>query len=518
MKKLLIFCLIVAALGIGFWLGQQKKVPLVDGDLILYVEKGESEEAQSDSAEKQPTDFGVSKKSTNYQPADSQASFPQQQQTGSREAINESVPQQLPPPVDTSLEKVRLEQILASSSTQQTNIELDPELETTFSGSGKKVVLWHSYAGAEKQALYKVIKAFNAKVARDGYYVKPMAFASDRFIDALAQHSPNTNKEGPDVFIGEHPHLGNWIDNQSLIENIDFYVNDEMLDQFLPEAIEALAYKDTVTGLPVGFLTHALFYNKDNIAQAPKDSNEMIAAAKLHTDKYANNYGLAYPYDNYIYHGILQNAFGGNIVTHEGFSLNSSKNIAALRLLLTWHRQHQILPPPLNQRSIASLFNQGKVAMAIADIRFVQQLDGDINVGISRLPALSEANNQPMQPWYVVEGAFLVKNSKTQDEAFEFVKYLTSPESGKVLALEGNQSPANKLVYDYDEVSESGHHMAFFHQIKQAKPLPSHPNIHLIWDPIAKAMDNAIEGTATAKEALDTAQREVGEAIVLTGQ
>ncbi|MAZ66558.1 MAG: hypothetical protein CMF25_05565, partial [Kangiellaceae bacterium] len=284
MKKLLIFCLIVAALGIGFWLGQQKKVPLVDGDLVLYVEKGESEDAQSGSAEKQPTDFSVSQKSINYQPADNQPSVSQQQQTSARDAINESTPQQLPPPVDTSIEKLRLEQILANSSTQQTNIELDPERETTFSGSGKMVVLWHSYAGAEKQALYKVIKAFNAKVARDGYNVKPVAFASDSYIDALAQHNPNTNNESPDVFIGEHQHLGSWIDNQSLVENIDFYVTDEMLDQFLPEAIETLTYKDTVTGLPVGFRTHALFYNRDKIAQAPKDSNEMIAAAKLHTD------------------------------------------------------------------------------------------------------------------------------------------------------------------------------------------------------------------------------------------
>ena len=66
----------------------------------------------------------------------------------------------------------------------------------------KKVVLWHAYSGDEEKALLEIVKAF-----KDAE-VEVLMIPADALDSKLA--SASLVQQGPDVFIAEHHHLGEY--------------------------------------------------------------------------------------------------------------------------------------------------------------------------------------------------------------------------------------------------------------------------------------------------------------------
>ena len=85
--------------------------------------------------------------------------------------------------------------------------------------------------------------------------------------------------------------------------------------------------------------------------------------------------------------------------------------------------------------------------------------------------------------------------------------------AGKVLALEGRQSPANKGVYADAGVAGDPILKAFRQQVDSAVPMPNLPEMSMVWSPATTAMNTVVKKSATPKAALDIAQKEVAERI-----
>jgi arabinogalactan oligomer / maltooligosaccharide transport system substrate-binding protein len=112
-----------------------------------------------------------------------------------------------------------------------------------------------------------------------------------------------------------------------------------------------------------------------------------------------------------------------------------------------------------------------------------------------------------------VEGMYIAAPSKNKDAAFEFIKYVTDVPAAKVLALEGRQTPANKAVYTDPQVSKDPILAAFRKQVDVAVPMPNYPEMSMVWSPVTTAMNTIAKKTATPKQAMDIAQKEVVERI-----
>jgi arabinogalactan oligomer / maltooligosaccharide transport system substrate-binding protein len=380
-----------------------------------------------------------------------------------------------------------------------------------FAQAANELVVWHAYRGAEKTAFEKVVAAFEKTPAAKGMKVSTLAIPYDAYADKISAAVPRG--KGPDLFIYAQDRLGGWIEAGKTVEPVDFFIDKPVKDRLLPGMLDAMTYKGGVYGLPINYKMTTLIYNKDLVKTPPKTTGEMVTIAKGLTNPGSGRYGLAYWYTNFYFHSALMNAFGGSVFDKDGkLVVNSPANVAALNQMMTWYKKDGILPTEPSEALIASMFNEGKVAMVINGPWFVGDIDKKINVGFAPLPVV-DATKKPMRPWMTIEGAYVAASSGKKESAYELAKYLTSEEAGLVLAVEGRQLHTNKAIYANPKVSGDPVLKAFRDQLENAEPMPNRPEMTMVWSPATTAMNKIVKGNASVEAALKEAAGTMGESI-----
>jgi arabinogalactan oligomer/maltooligosaccharide transport system substrate-binding protein len=368
-----------------------------------------------------------------------------------------------------------------------------------------RLVVWHSYRGGEKAAFEKVVATFNARPDTK-VKVDSLAVPFDAFADKISAAVPRG--KGPDIFIYGQDRMGGWVEAGNTVEPIDFYVDDALKGRFLPTTIEALTYKGNLYGLPIAYKVIALIYNRKLLKTPPRTTAELVKVAQSLTNKAAGRFGLAWAYGDFYYVASLINGFGGGVFgPGTKPTMNAPENVKALELLVKWEKQG-FMPAEPSSALITSLFNEGKSAIVFSGPWFLGEVASDIDYAVVPLPTITEAGNKPMRPWMTVEGVFVSAPSAHKEAAFEFVKYATSVEAGRVMALEGRQSPAVKAVYDDPKVAADPVLSAFRKQVEVAVPMPNVAEMTMMWSPATTALNKVNSGNSP-QEAMDVAQKAV---------
>ncbi|HSE62490.1 MAG TPA: extracellular solute-binding protein [Thermoanaerobaculia bacterium] len=374
------------------------------------------------------------------------------------------------------------------------------------------LVVWHAYRAEEKEALEKVVAAFNASPAAKGNRVTTLAVPYDAFADKISAAVPRG--KGPDIFIYAQDRLGGWIEAGNTVEPIDFFLEKETKARFIPTTMEAMTYRSTVYGLPLNFKVITMIYNKKLVTTPPKTSAELVATAKKLTNRPAGKFGLAYSFADFYYHAALMNGFGGRVFGPGNKPvLNNPENIRSLDLLMKWFDSDRILPAEPSTALITSLFNGGKAAIVFSGPWFLGEIASSVSYGLAPLPNLGEAGGKPMRPWMTVEGVLIAAPSKNKEAAYEFAKFLTDVPAAKIMALEGRQTPANQGVYADPKVAADPVLAAFRKQVEVAVPMPNVPEMTMVWSPATTAMNTITKKAATPRAAMDAAQKEVEKRI-----
>lgn len=375
-----------------------------------------------------------------------------------------------------------------------------------------EIVVWHAYRAEERQALEKVVAGYNASPAGRANRVTTLAVPYDAFADKISAAVPRG--KGPDIFIYAQDRLGGWIEAGNTVEPIDFFLDQPTNGRYIPTTVEAMTYRGTVYGLPLNFKVITMIYNKKLVAAPPKTSAELVATAKKLTNRAAGKFGLAYSFADFYYHAALMNGFGGRVFD-PGVKpvLNNPENVRSLELLMKWFDKDQILPAEPSTALVTSLFNGGKAAMVFSGPWFLGEIARGVDYGLALLPTLVEAGGKPMRPWMTVEGVYVAAPSKNKEAAYEFARYLTDVPAGKVMALEGRQTPANRTVYADPKVAADPVLAAFRKQVEVAVPMPNAPEMTMVWSPATTAMNTITKKAATPKAAMDAAQKEVEQRI-----
>ena len=364
------------------------------------------------------------------------------------------------------------------------------------------VTLWFTYRAEEQQALESLVKAFNDKKGPITIDAVPVPY--DAFVDKLELTIPNGH--GPDLFIFAHNMVGHWA-NLGLISPLSEFAKPELLQRFLPNTVKALVYNKTLYGLPLAFKSLALYYNKAIVNTPPKTVAELHAMAKEKewSPSLAFEAGLLY------FHAPFLFGHDGALFDDKGTpNLNNDGAVSALsevKKLL----EDGVIATGLSSVTLSALFNEGKAPVVMNGPWFRGEISEAIDYGVATLPSLS--NGKAMRPFLGSEGLFINANSKVKKQAFMVADFLTTDDSAKKRVEIGKQTIANKAVYEDKVITSDPRYGIFLEQAKTATLMPSNPEMQKVWSHYDTAILKVLSGSASPKDALNTAQTLVTKAV-----
>lgn len=274
-------------------------------------------------------------------------------------------------------------------------------------------------------------------------------------------------------------------------------------------------------GVPFLLVPRLIFYNKDLFAKAglPEPTNDwtweefMNTAKALTTD---DQYGYVYPstfagrgYQDYL--SWLYSA-GGTILNEDGTKagFNSEAGRKSLQFIVDMF-EAKVVPPhgQYDDVSQEDAFMRGKVGMAMMRALSIAQIRKDfpdLKYGLV-LPPKGDAGQFTFADW----GYFAIaERSQHKEEAWEFVKYITSKEVAAKYLNEVGLFPARK---DTNLFADDPEYLKFIEYTPYAKGIPIHPKIQEVFQIFWSEAEKSILGQQSVEDTMNTAEKLVNEAL-----
>jgi multiple sugar transport system substrate-binding protein len=318
-------------------------------------------------------------------------------------------------------------------------------------------------------------------------------------------------KDAPDVM-----YMWNYSLYQDGLLPLDSYVSKEgakYKDNFFGTLLNYNSLDGKILGMPVGYTTHVVYFNKDLFDKAkveyPKAGwtwDDLKAAAAKLTDKKAKIAGFAFsmkpdPYDFEMYYWSNGSSYLDQGGTPAGM-VNGPAGIAVVKQFQDMLKAGIAIA---TDGSGASEMKTGKVAMFINGSWSIDSLRAaKINFGVAELPTFGA---QPAVSVISTSGVSIYANSKHKDAAWDFVKFWTSEASNK--ARIGYELPVLKSVVDSQKIQDDPTMSVFYDMLDKSGGHTPASYLTKDWsklsDKLASALEQAFNPTILAdpKKVLD---------------
>ncbi|MEH7107430.1 ABC transporter substrate-binding protein [Bacillus sp. JJ1764] len=248
-------------------------------------------------------------------------------------------------------------------------------------------------------------------------------------------------KNPPDVM-----YMWNFPAYYDSLEPLDKYLEGDSeldLNDFYQGLFNYSSMDGKTYGMPAGFTTRVVYYNKDLFDKAnipyPKDGwtwDEFKQIAKKLSDPAKKQYGFGVvpEPDTYDLQGLVWSN-GGSFISKDGKKIkdvmNSPETVQAVSVLseLLKHKS-AVLVGGKNQQSGDDIFKAGKIAMWESGIWPLQGFkEAKINFGTVEVPSFE---GKPSKGVIAASAISIAKDSKNKNLAYKFVKFYSSPEAIKM--------------------------------------------------------------------------------------
>jgi arabinogalactan oligomer/maltooligosaccharide transport system substrate-binding protein len=342
------------------------------------------------------------------------------------------------------------------------------------------VTLWHAYGSgsAEETAINQLIE--KAKADNPDANITVLAVPFDQIFNKFETEAAAGG--GPDMFIAPNDSLGKEV-RADLLMAIDEQMQGH-LDNLLPVAVEGCIVDGKLYCVPESLKAVALFYNTDKVKQAPKTTDELLAAVKG---------GMKLALNENAYHNVgFFTGFGGKIVDDTGKCALDPAFGEAMAYLKELQAAGMEFFTDGGKANDA--FQTGKVDAIIngpwATGDYKKSL-GD-KVGVAPVPAGPKG---PAGPLTGTDGFYVNVNTPNVAGAVALALYLTSPDSMKVYVDVAGHVPADKTIQISDPVTKG-----FAEAAATGYPRPQVKELDNFWGNFDDAVKNVIEkGTDPAQ-------------------
>lgn len=250
---------------------------------------------------------------------------------------------------------------------------------------------------------------------------------------------------------------------------LDEFFPLERRQEFIDGPIRANSYGGRIYGVPLFIDAGMLYFRKDLLARhrlaPPRTWPELVRQAKLILDKERDPYLIGYSAQFKQYEGLVCNMMefimGNGAALWDEKGLRSTLHQTAATEAVRFVRDeivgaiaHRGVLAYQEPESLA-MFTQGRAifhrnwpyAWEVANDPKRSRVDG--HVGIARLPAFpGQKSVATLGGWQLGISRF----SRHPQSAWQFVRYMTSAETQKRIALETGRAPARRALYRDEEI------------------------------------------------------------------
>jgi ABC-type glycerol-3-phosphate transport system substrate-binding protein len=335
----------------------------------------------------------------------------------------------------------------------------------------------------------------------------------------------------PDVFQIGAEYVGSMA-YRDQAQILDDYVKDwPQTSDFIPAAWSTVSAGGHVYGVPYLSAPRLLVYRKDLYEKAglpypPRTWEEWAKAGQALTTRRSRGAieraGIYFgPSGNWQYFAQFLWQNGGDFLTPDGkrAAFNSPAGVAALQYYVDLIRKYKVCPPEGISSAAASvpLFAAGQAAQEINNqfaIKNVLKYSKDFglkDVGVAMPPTAGKPVVAVYTDWLAMSA-----QSRHKELAWELMKFLTRPDN--LIAYNETQYfiPPIRSAASSDYVKNTPF-MPFFMKAMEehGRSLPPIPEWFEMRAGLKTAVDQALFGDKTAKQALDEYARQVDKMIAL---
>jgi multiple sugar transport system substrate-binding protein len=360
-----------------------------------------------------------------------------------------------------------------------------------------------------------LVKEFNA--LNNGIKVEYREIQFDDVVsEAMRAYSTG---QAPDIIAVDNPEHALFSSHGAFLDLTDMISKSTVIkpSNYFPGPLKSVMWKDKYYGVPKATNTIALYYNKDLFKAAGLDPNkppqtwdELVADAKKLTDPLKNVYGIAFSAkanEEGTFQFLPWAQMGGG-----GYqNINSDGAVKALGIWKTIMDEKLASPDTLTrgQWDSTATFNAGNAAMVISGPWELDRMlkDAKFDWGVTLLPVPQEGAERSS-----AMGDFnwaIFANTKHPAEAFKVLEYFVSQDD-KMFKNYGQLPARSDITIPATGVAlKDAALKVFIEQLKYAKPRGPSPN----WPKISKAIQDAIQAALTGqmspKDALDQAAEKI---------
>ncbi|HEY3365775.1 MAG TPA: sugar ABC transporter substrate-binding protein [Symbiobacteriaceae bacterium] len=395
-----------------------------------------------------------------------------------------------------------------------------PQVGTGDSGKAVELrFLFPEYSDKTKGLMQQVVDDFNTE-NKGKVHVTLETAPWDKLHDKLAVTMGGN--QAADVFgfatrwVSEFSELGQ-------LEPLDSYLTGAFKDQFISRLLEASVYtpkatgKQATFGLPVAASARMLFYRKDLFdkagLKAPTNWDELLDAAKK-TSAPPNVYGLGVPasgieVDTFFMYFLWNN--GGDILGPNGKAvINNTQGVEALDFLvkLVNEKGSELKPTGFTREQIIEMFKAGQLSMYPTGPwlnTMIQRDNPKLAYAVAPFPVNKGKTAATVG---VTDSLGLWAKGTHKQEAWKFVQFMYQDKYRQKFDEVEAMLPEKKGVATSAAFSTPDL-KPFVDALNNAKFVPHHPKFENIQQIITVAVQKALTGESTPKQALDEAAQKI---------
>jgi arabinogalactan oligomer/maltooligosaccharide transport system substrate-binding protein len=381
-------------------------------------------------------------------------------------------------------------------------VEPAPQAEADVPGvtSSPEAVLtiWHSFDVAGSLALGEISAAFQRQVpgTRIELFYVPFDDLQEHYIQAVETGA------GPSLMLG----AGEWgpaLSGRGVIADVTGVVTEELRAVINPPALQAVAYHDTLTGLPYALRGIVMFRNKAIIPEVPRTFADLVSASQAVTK--GRTIG-AYLEWGEMFSFAQLSACGGTLIYPNGYpGFDNPDGLCWLGLLKSFKEAG---PVAFNSNDDLNRFEAGNIGVIFDGTWNMVQLSDALgeDLAIDPWPAYQDSH---LSGYVWTDNVYLnpALEGDIRSAATAFMQYLLSQEAQARLAEVGlipaaqDRDIENWLIYQSAAALSGG------------TPFPAIPEMGLYWEPMQVALESVLKGDADPAETLRIAAGVIIDAV-----